>query len=198
MIKLTYTKLVALLCLVLSLGVITSCEKEEDPNSGRVELLSFGPTGANHGDTLRFIGNNLDKVTAIVFTGTDATVEKVAFKQQLSNLILVIVPQGAEKGYVTLKTPDGDVVSKTVLNLGVTAVLTSFTDEARPGSNITLNGEYLNWIERITFKDNKTVETFVSKTFNQLVVTVPEDAQTGPLVIFYGGTDSLEIETTDS
>ena len=86
MIKLTYTKLVALLCLVLSLGVITSCEKEEDPNSGRVELLSFGPTGANHGDTLRFIGNNLDKVTAIVFTGTDATVEKAAFKQQLSNL----------------------------------------------------------------------------------------------------------------
>ncbi|HEY0354632.1 MAG TPA: IPT/TIG domain-containing protein, partial [Flavisolibacter sp.] len=198
MIKLTYTKLVALLCLVLSLGVITSCEKEEDPNSGKVELLSFGPTGANHGDTLRFIGNNLDKVTAIVFTGTDATVEKAAFKQQNSNLILVIVPQAAEKGYVTLKTPDGDVVSKTVLNLGVTAVLTSFTDEARPGSNITLNGEYLNWIERITFKDNKTVSNFVSKTFNQLVVTVPEDAQTGPLVIFYGGTDSLEIETTDT
>ena len=198
MIQLTNTKLIALICMVMSVGLLTSCEKEENASSGKIELLSFGPTGASHGDTLRFFGRNLDQVTAVVFTGTNATVEKSAFKTHTSSLILLIVPEGAEKGLVTLKTPQGDIVSKTVLNLGVTAQISSITDEARPGSNITISGSYLNWIERITFAENKVVETFVSKTFNELVVTVPDDAQTGPLLIFYGGTDSLEIETTDT
>ena len=192
------TRLLALVCFVMSIGILASCEKDEDANSGIVELLSFGPTGANHGDTLRFFGSNLDKVTAIEFTGNNATVQKADFKKHTDKEILLLVPEAAEKGYVKLKTPQGDVTSKTQLNLGVTAVISSITDEARPGANITINGSYLNWIERITFTDNKVVENFVSQSFNQLVVTVPEDAQTGPLLIWYGGTDSMEVETADT
>ncbi len=187
------------ICLVLAMGLITSCEKNNDVNVKDIQLLSFGPTGAKHGDTLRFIGNNLNKVSAIEFTGgAAAIVNQKDFKQQTSELILLLVPAAAEKGFVTLKTEAGDIVSKTQFNLNVTTTVTSMTIESRPGENITISGNYLNWVKSITFAKDKTVQTFVSKTIDKIVVKVPEDAQTGPLVLTYGGTDSSEVETADT
>ncbi|HEU4903397.1 MAG TPA: IPT/TIG domain-containing protein, partial [Flavisolibacter sp.] len=155
---------------------------------------------ARPGDTLRFIGQNLDKVTSIQFSGTNAVVEQAAFKQQASDLILVTVPATAEKGYVTLKTPAGDIVTKTILNLNVktAATIASVTKQARPGENITLSGNYLNWVTRITFGKNKVVTTFVSQSQNQLVVKVPDDAQTAPLLVSFSGTDTIDVQTADT
>ena len=202
MIKAIYiTKLLSLTTFIMAVALITSCEKDNDKvNGGKVQLLSFGPTGAKHGDTLSFIGNNLQKVTAIQFTGEGAaaTVEQKDFKQQTSELILLLVPAAAEKGFVTLKAPEGDVVSITKLDLGVTTSVTAVTGQARPGENITITGSYVNWVTRVTFAKDKIVETFVSKSLDKLVVTVPADAQTGPLILTYGGTDADELQTDDT
>ena len=179
------------------MAIITSCDKENSGSSA-VELLSFGPTGAKHGDTLRFFGNNLTKVTSVDFTGTGATVDKTAFIQQTSELILVKVPVQAEKGFVTLKTTDGDIVSKTQFNLNVAFKVATMTLQARPGENITLTGDFMNWVRRVTFEKDKVVTTFVSQALDKLVLTVPPDAQTGPLVIFYSGTDSMSVQTKDT
>ena len=197
-----YTKTQKLLfaggLLLLLSFVIGSCKKEDNKNSGEVQLLSFGPTGAKNGDTLRFIGNNLDKVTSIEFTGgAAAVVAQTDFKLQTKELILVIVPLAAEKGYVTLKTTQGDIVSKTVLNLNVLAEVTALTAKARPGENITISGSYLNWVKRVTFARDKVVENFVSQSFSEIVVQVPEDAESGTLILFYGGTDSADLETSE-
>lgn len=197
MIKPYFTRL--LVCLALFIGVlfIASCEKDDDDiATGKMELISFGPTGANHGDTLRFFGNNLSKVTAIELTG--ATVDKANFISQTATEIFIIVPASTVTGYVTLKAPDGDVTSKTILNLGVTPVITSMTMQARPGENLTINGNFLNWVTSVTFADNKLVTTFVSQTINQLVVTIPADAQTGPLVLRYSGTTGANMQTADT
>jgi hypothetical protein len=197
MIKLS-SSVVAMVCFILSTAILSSCDKNDTPNSGKVELLSFGPTGAKHGDTLRFIGTNLNKISAIQFAGVNAVVEQKDFKQQTSDLILLIVPQAAEKGYVTLKTPDGDIVSKTQFNLDVLTTITAITPRARPGDDITITGNYLNWVDRIMFNNGKLVQTFVSRSMNQLVVKVPDDAQTGTLTLHYGGTDSADVETVDT
>ncbi|MEP7373579.1 MAG: IPT/TIG domain-containing protein [Chitinophagaceae bacterium] len=202
MIKVKYnTKLISMITFILVVALITSCEKDNDKvNDGKVQLLSFGPTGAKHGDTLSFIGNNLQKVTAIQFTGegTAATIEQKDFKQQTSELILLLVPAAAEKGFVTLKTPDGDIVSITKLDLDVTTLVSAVTDQARPGENITITGNYVNWVTKVTFAKDKVVETFVSKSLDKLVVTVPADAQTGPLILTYSGTDAAELQTDDT
>jgi hypothetical protein len=202
MIKALYnTRLLSLMTMIMAVALVTSCDKDNDEvNNGKVQLLSFGPTGSKHGDTLSVIGNNLQKVTAVQFTGegTAATVEQKDFKKQTPELILLIIPSAAERGLVTLKTPDGDIVSITQLDLGVTSAVVSVTGQARPGENITITGDYMNWVTSVTFAKDKVVGTFVSKSLNQLVVTVPDDAQTGPLILTYAGTEADDFQTDDT
>jgi hypothetical protein len=196
MIKHYNLRLLAFMCIVTTLGFVSSCEKKNDVEDDRVALHSFGPTGAMHGDTIKFIGRNLNKVTAVNFTG--ATVEQSAFIQQTYEVILVKVPQQAEMGYVTLKTPDGDIISKTRFNLNVPVSITSVTTEARPGANITIRGEFLNWVQSVTFTRNIVVDTFVSRSLTELVLKVPENAQTGTLMLSTGGTEPMEIITENN
>ena len=160
-------------------------------------MESFGPTGAKQGDTLKFIGLNLDKVTSIKFTGNNVVVDKSSFKLQTSELIRVILPR-QPKGLCCPGDSQGNIVSKTQLDLSVKTTVTTLTAQARPGDNITISGTYLNWVKKITFNHNKEVTTFVSQAYNQLVVKVPVDAETGPLVLRYLGTDSADLQTTDT
>ena len=180
---------------ILLLGTFASCEKD-DVNSGLIELLSFGPTGAMHGDTLHIIGNNLDKVTAIELTG--AVVEKAGFVEQTAEKILLVLPPAVEQGYITLKTPTGDIISKTRLNLEVPVTITSIPASARPGDNITIKGEYMNWVTQVWFEKDKMVDSFVSKSLNELVIKIPMDAQSGTIKLVTGGTEPLEIESETS
>ena len=142
------------------------------------------------------IGNNLEKVTAVELTG--ATVDKANFKKQTSEEIHLIIPQSTVRGKITLKSPDGDVVSITELDLGVTATVTAMTGQARPGENVTITGTNLNWVKRITFARDKLVTAFVSQSQTQIVVKIPDNAETGPLVLFYSGTDSAYLQTKDT
>jgi hypothetical protein len=199
--KINNMRLLVIACISLSLGLVVSCTKNKgETSSDQVVLNSFGPTGSKIGDTLRFIGQNLQKVTSIKFTGDSAkaTLLQSDFKQQTSEEIKVLVPPGAEKGYVTLKTPEGNIVTKTQLNLSVTTTVTTMTTTARHGDNVTLNGTYLNWVNGVTFEGGTKVTTFVSQAANQLVLKVPGDAKNGPLQVSYGGTDSSVIITKDT
>ncbi|AHM60884.1 cell surface receptor IPT/TIG domain-containing protein [Flammeovirgaceae bacterium 311] len=181
---------------MVSFAFLTSCGNDEDdtPNSGQVELLSFGPTGAQHGDDIRFIGRNLNLVDAIELPG--ATVPRSAFKSQSSEMIILTVPEEAMEGRVILKTPSGDITSKTILSFEVPITITSVTAEARPGSNITIAGTKLNWVEGVMFESD-TVKNFVSQSQTELVLTVPATAKTGTLVLLGGGTEPAVVETEE-
>lgn len=188
----------ALVCLALSFVLLTSCDDDDDKNSGEIELLSFGPSGVQHGDEIVFIGTNLDKVTAIVFQPS-VEVPKSAFKSASAERITLNVPESVETGRVVLKTPNGDIESKTVLGLEVPVVISEVTAEAKPGTDITVKGTFINWIESVTFASNLVVEKadFVSQSQTELTVTVPMEARTGFLVFNTGGTEPLTIATED-
>lgn len=51
----------------------------------------------------------------------------------------------------------------------------------KPGSVLTIDGEYLNLIKEVIFADNVIVvqEDFVSQDRKQIKLTVPEEAQNG-------------------
>ena len=190
-------KLSLLLSLLVVAGTWISCDKDDDDNgsnSTKTELINFGPTGAQHGDTIRFFGNNMDKVTEIDFTG-GAKVMQNEFKKQTKTEIHLVVPDLAQEGLVTIKSPTGDVVSKTRFNLDVLPVITTITKESRPGDNVTIKGKFLDWVSGVTFARDKPATTIVSKKIDELVVKVPMDAQTGRLILFYGGTKSSQMET---
>ncbi|MEO5685020.1 MAG: IPT/TIG domain-containing protein [Chitinophagaceae bacterium] len=186
-------KLLYLVCLVMAAGWVTSCKKNNDAVTDKVVLLSFGPSGAKHGDTMLFFGYNLNKVVAIELPG--ATVAAAAFKQQTFERIALIIPQATQEGFVKLKTADSTIISKTKINFNVVVKVTSVTKQARPGDNITIKGDYLNWVKEVRFAKDIAETTFVSRTLTELVVKVPQSARTGTLLISFGGTKPLTIET---
>lgn len=190
-------RILSLICL-LSMVIFTACEDDEEQDNGQTELLSFGPSGVHHGDEITFVGKNLDKVSAIVFHPS-VEVPSSAFTSVSKDVIKLSVPHAAEPGTVILKTPDGDIQSKTIFNLEVPVVITAITSEAKPGTNITITGEKLNWIESIVFPTDLLIEkeSFVSQSQTELVVTLPMEAQTGFLVINTGGTEPLTFDSEE-
>lgn len=184
--------LTALALLVLT-SLLVACDEDDVAKSSEVQLLSFGPSGVSLGDTISFIGKNLDKVTSIELTG--ASVPASAFVNQTPDRIVLRVPDETSEGLVTLKTTEGDIVSKTVLSLEVPVEITKIPAQAKPGDNITISGKYLNWVKGVIFAQDTTVTEFVSQTMTELVVRVPFGAQTGTILFSAGGTEPLTIES---
>lgn len=180
-----------LLLVLAGLVFLSSCDDEESA-SKEIVLLSFGPSGVHHGDEIVFIGQNLDKVTSIVLKPA-VEISKDAFTSVSSDRITLIVPDAAEAGQVILKTPSGEIASKTILNFEVPVVVSSITAEAKPGTNITITGDKINWIETVTFSSDVVVEkaNFVSQSLTELVVQVPMEAQSGFIIFSTGGTEPL-------
>lgn len=193
--KIIYT--IRLLVALIGLSVVTlglsSCKKENDTKSDAVEMLSFGPTGVKPGQDIRIIGNNLDKITAVEFVG--ASVEMSAFKEQTPELIILTVPLSAERGAITLKSPLGDIVSKSSFDMEVPVVISSVPATVKPGENMTIKGEYLNWVTGVRFAKDTLVTEFISRSMTELVVHVPMTAETGSVVFLTSGTVPLEIIT---
>lgn len=189
---------IAALLVIFTLMFTMACE-EDEMGTSEVELLSFGPAGVKHGEEVIFIGTNLDKIASIVFRPS-VEVAKSEFASQNASQISVNVPQSAEAGFVVLLTSDGDSLqTKTMLNFEVPVVLSNITAEAKPGTNVTITGDKLNWIESVTFPADLTVtsDNFVSQSQTELVVTVPMEAQSGFLIFSSGGTEPMTFATED-
>ena len=184
-----------LLVFLASLFVIEACKKDDDTDANLIQLLSFGPSPVLRGGDLRFIGTNLDKVTAIVLANN---VEVNTFKTKTPELLVIVVPEATVNGKVVLKTPQGDIQAKTELTISEPITITSFSPAtARPGAVISIEGTYLNLIKSVTFNNKKTVldTAFISQTRTKIEVRVPDDAKTGLIVISNGEVDPILVES---
>ena len=181
---------------LLAAGVFVfhSCNKDDDASS-EIELLSFGPSPVLRGGDLRFIGHNLDKVTAIVLSNN---VEVTSFKSKTADQIVIAVPDATVNGKVVLKTPQGDIETKTILTISEPIAITSFSPaKLRPGATLTIEGTYLNLVKAVVFSNKKAVAdtAFVSQSKTKIEVPVPEDAQTGIIVVSNGEADPILVES---
>lgn len=180
-----------MMCLMLfSCLTFTACDNgdDEDTNQykGGISLNVFGPSPVSRGGVLRFLGSGMDKVTAVAISGCDdiTDIEVVSDTE-----IRVTVPQTAQPGLVVLKTPKGDITTKTELTFTEPIALEAFAPaEVKPGSELTITGEYLNLIKEVIFADEVTVpaDEFVSQSRKEIKVIVPDSAQTGKFILSDG------------
>lgn len=180
-----------MMCLMLfSCLTFTACDNGDDEDinqyKGGISLNVFGPSPVSRGGVLRFLGSGMDKVTAVAIPGCDdiTDIEVVSDTE-----IRVTVPQTAQPGLVVLKTPKGDITTKTELTFTEPIALEAFAPaEVKPGSELTITGEYLNLIKEVIFADEVTVpaDEFVSQSRQEIKVIVPDSAQTGKFILSDG------------
>lgn len=173
----------ALLCLAMLGAVLVSCN--DDDESGAVVLNSFGPSPVLRGNEIRFIGENLDRVTTVVIPNnievTDINVINV-------NEIRVTVPQEAEVGHVMLKFNGGVITTKTLLGFTEPYEITSIApvgQSIRAGAEVTITGDYLNNIVKVVFSGDAAVDSadFVSQSRKEIKLTLPKEATSGKLYV---------------
>ena len=187
----------ALLMLLLSsLLLMPSCEKEEVNNDPL--LQSFGPSPALRGGELRFIGQNLGEVTAVIFQGvTGGTVQVTDIITVNEREIKVMIPQDAGVGIVTLVTTSGEIKTLTPLTFSEPISISKVSPlKVKAGETLTIEGDYLNLIKRVIFVDNVAVEAgafLPGQTRKKLQVTVPAEAQSGKIIISNGEEIPIEV-----
>lgn len=190
-------------CLVLlSSLTFTACDTNDlDTNQykGGISLNVFGPSPVLRGGELRFLGCGLDQVASVLIPGCDAITDIQLISAEE---IRVIVPQTALPGYVTLMLRNGEsIVTKTQLTYSEPVSIESFSPESvRPGDVLTIKGEYLNLMHQVIFAENvivsdeviaeeETTEAtskFLKHTRNEIQVRVPEEAQSGKIILSDG------------
>lgn len=188
------TNRLSVLCLAGALLLIsvsfTSClkrdEVETNQYTGGISLNVFGPSPVARGGELRFLGSGMNQVTAVVIPGCDDITD---IKVISDTEIRITVPQEAQPGLVILKTPNGDITTKTELTFTEPISIENFTPATvLPGDELTIEGEYLNLIHEVIFADDVTVaeEDFITHERNVIKVLVPEKAQTGQIILSDG------------
>lgn len=181
---------VSVACLMVFGLLMTSCQKDKDTV---IVLNSYGPSPVLRGGELKFIGNNLDQVTAIVLPDN---IEVTTFNSKTSGLLVITVPDATVNGKVTLKTPQGNIETKTLLKISEPIAVLAITPlQARPGEVITITGTYLNLVKAVIFAKNKSVTVFDAQSKTELKVRVPVDAQTGIIILSNGEPDPILVES---
>lgn len=173
--------------LLLSGGLcMTSCDNDEISTNqyvGGISLNVFGPSPVLRGGELRFLGSGMDRVAAVVFPGGSEVTEITVVSD---TEIRVTVPQDAQPGQVVLKTPDGDITTKTELTYLEPVSIESFSPASvRPGDELTITGEYLNLMHAVVFTDEVTVleENFIEHTRQTIRLIVPKEARSGRIAV---------------
>lgn len=176
---------------LLMTGVsFTSCLKGDDVDTnqytGGISLNVFGPSPVARGGELRFLGSGMDQVTAVWIPGSgDVTEIRVISDTE----IRITVPQDAEPGQLVLRTPQGDITTQTELTFTEPISIDELSPlSVLPGDELTIKGDYLNLINEAIFADNVTVsaEDFVAHDRKTIRLTVPQEAQSGQVILSDG------------
>lgn len=179
----------------------SACSKDDDGKSPHLE--AFGPSPALRGGELRFLGQNLNKVTAIVLPDNISITD---ITRVSDSEIKITVPQNAVPGLVILKTANGDITTKTELTFSEPISINKFykagsedVTSVIAGDRIIFTGDYLNLIREVVFTDNTVVS--LNRTENgsygrdTLSVIVPTGAQTGKIALSNGAEIPILVYT---
>lgn len=184
----------AMLVFVTSFG-FTSCQQEElDTNqfTGELKILAFGPSPVARGGKLHIIGSGMSSVNTVVFpTNVEVTeIEKVSNEE-----IVVIVPQAAQPGLITVKAGGKEATSATHISytepVGFAEEGAITPNPVKPGETLTIKGTYLNLVQQVIFEKGVAVEVSNedrTKQLDEITVVVPAEAKTGKISLAFAAT----------
>ena len=184
--------LFATLCVVTAGLLLTSCEGKEEVDTS-VALYSFGPMPIARGAELKFIGANLDRVTSVVLPDN---ITITTFTLKTPKLLTLTVPQEAMPGYVVLKTPDGDITTKTEIGFSEPISIAGFSPATvKAGDELTITGDYLNLVGEVILTDRIAVtgDDFTSQSRTEIKLVVPAQAQTGKIAVSNAAEDPVIV-----
>lgn len=144
-------------------------------------ILGFTPTSGPRGMSLVITGINFTLANSVRFNGTLAPTAAVTADSQIQ----VEVPNGALTGPISVTAPAGTGTSSAIFY--APPRLTSFTPASGvAGSLITVNGTNFTGATTLTIASTNNTRVAVAFSLvasNQLTITIPTNAVTGPLVL---------------
>jgi hypothetical protein len=191
--KIFQTTMQGLSCLVVAGGLtVASCENSEELSTNQlagkeVTIRAWGPTPLLRGDTIRFIGANLDRVTEVIFP-ENLSVAPI----KVSGIELrAAAPPAAVDGYVDLIYPEGKVTTKTQITYADSVVYLGVRSEHTPavaGDTVTITGDNLTSVTKAVFTSDVQVlaADFLEQTRYQIKLFLPDEAQTGEMYLLDG------------
>ena len=140
-------------------------------------ISSFNPPDGAAGSTVVTItGGELQDATAVRF-GTMS----VAPSSPSATSVQATVPIGFSSGMITVVTPEGSAVSKTMF--AVTKVASISPTSAKAGATVTITGQGLSSATTVDFQNHAGVPVLGTPTATAVKVVVPNDATTGALTV---------------
>ena len=168
---------------------VTYTSKTELTYSEPIEFTGFSPLEAMPGDIITVKGDYMNNIRQITFAGGTVVTE---FEKQSRYELQVCVPPTAVSGKIILgdvdenNNPDGLVsnlfYSEEELTIGDPTIKDGEIGLIKAGSEVVVEGEYLNMIKSISFGE-VGAEFSVSEDATSLSATLPETAVDAKLTL---------------
>ncbi len=154
-------------------------------------IISFTPTTAPAGTTIKITGVNFTGATAVSFGGVPAR----SFAVTLATEIIAIVDAGSKTGKISLTTPGGTTTSAATLTFVTppAPIITSFTPtQATGGIKINLTGTGFTGATSVSFGGVQATG-FSVYSDTQLAASVSDNGASGDVIVVTpAGTGSIK------
>lgn len=151
--------------------------------------------GFKPGSTTTVHGTYLDRIAYATVPGPDGSTLKIDNLAFSGNDRTFTLPENTCDGVMKFYSSSDVLISQGDFQTTKPSNI-SFANSTVPvGSQLTINGNDLDLVKSITFGGDKTVDNFTKNGTNQIVVTVPEGAETGTLKLNLANGTYVETPT---
>lgn len=151
--------------------------------------------GFKPGSTTTVHGTYLDRIAYATVPGPDDSTLKIENLAFSGNDRTFTLPENTCDGVMKFYSSSDVLISQGDFQTTKPSNI-SFANSTVPvGSQLTINGNDLDLVKSITFGGDKTVDSFTKNGTNQIVVTVPEGAETGTLKLNLANGTYVETPT---
>jgi len=151
--------------------------------------------GFKPGSTTTVHGTYLDRIAYATVPGPDDAILEIDNLAISGNDRTFTLPETTCDGVMKFYSSSDVLISQGDFQTTKPSNI-SFANSTVPvGSQLTINGNDLDLVKSITFGGDKTVDNFTKNGTNQIVVTVPEGAETGTLKLNLANGTYVETPT---